>query len=431
MELGVANTEMAEAIDTIGSGIDALFTAGLKPVNSRDAITCIRQIEVLRRRIDAAAVELQTEIDDACFHGADGHGSAKIMVRTYAKLSNDEAAARDKTRKVLAALPEVAAAYRAGHIGTDQVRVLGRVHANPRVRDKMRDDQSWFLHRAKRLNCSQFAIKAIEWMNLIDEDGPEPKAQIDHERRNVSLTQDFDKSWALIGSFAPAQGAQLDEIFGHYIEAETLTDWEKARAEHGDTATDSDLPRTVQQRRSDAMWQLFQDAAACPTGAVPPGFTHNVVWGSETFEEMGRRVATGQMEPLDPDVFRCETIDGIQLDPYESFANALNSRIRRVLIDQKSTVIDLGEARFFTGLARHAVKLGFTECVWVGCHVPSSKCEADHLVEHSRRGRTNPSNGAPLCGKHNRWKQKGFSIHRDQAGYWHTYRPDGTEVPAG
>ena len=80
-------------------------------------------------------------------------------------------------------------------------------------------------------------------------------------------------------------------------------------------------------------------------------------------------------------------------------------------------------------MARHAVKLMAETCVWPGCCVPTSDCEADHLVEHSRDGRTNPGNGAPLCGKHNRWKQKGFTIYRTPDGTWHTIRPDGTEIP--
>jgi hypothetical protein len=33
-----------------------------------------------------------------------------------------------------------------------------------------------------------------------------------------------------------------------------------------------------------------------------------------------------------------------------------------------------------------------------------------------------------LCGKHNRWKQKGFTIHRNPDGTWHTTRPDGSQL---
>jgi len=41
---------------------------------------------------------------------------------------------------------------------------------------------------------------------------------------------------------------------------------------------------------------------------------------------------------------------------------------------------------------------------------------------------TNPANGGPACGFHNRWKQTGYRVHRDPHGNWHTYRPDGTEI---
>jgi hypothetical protein len=68
-------------------------------------------------------------------------------------------------------------------------------------------------------------------------------------------------------------------------------------------------------------------------------------------------------------------------------------------------------------------------CVWPGCHVPASRCEADHVHEHGSGGRTNPGNGAPLCGMHNRTKQKGYRLWRDPTGIWHLYRPDGTPIP--
>jgi hypothetical protein len=43
-------------------------------------------------------------------------------------------------------------------------------------------------------------------------------------------------------------------------------------------------------------------------------------------------------------------------------------------------------------------------------------------------GLTDGANGAPVCGRHNRLKNTGYRVHRDQHGYWHTYRPDGTEI---
>jgi hypothetical protein len=240
----------------------------------------------------------------------------------------------------------------------------------------------------------------------------------------------------LVAGFASMQGLQIFEVYDRYIDAETLADWEKAQAEHGDNATTSDLPRTVQQRRSDALWQVFIDAAANPNSAVPADFVHDIMWDAATFEVMAQKFfgdyeVTDVTEDADinADSVGCQTIDGIPVDPTEMFAISIVGRIRRVLIDAKSTVIDQGVARRFTGSARLAVKLSHTRCVWPGCCTAVSRCETDHLLEHSRDGRTNPGNGAPLCGKHNRWKQKGFTIYRDHDGSWHTLRPDRTEIP--
>ena len=63
-----------------------------------------------------------------------------------------------------------------------------------------------------------------------------------------------------------------------------------------------------------------------------------------------------------------------------------------------------------------------------GVERPSSRCQADHLTDWQHHGPTNAHNGAPLCAHHNRTKNHGFTINRDTDGWWHTQRPDGTEI---
>ena len=115
----------------------------------------------------------------------------------------------------------------------------------------------------------------------------------------------------------------------------------------------------------------------------------------------------------------------------EAVANALVGHVRRVVIDAEGTVIDLSRRRrLFTGAAALAVKLASSECYWPGCHVPVTDCQSDHLIPWADHGggSTNPGNGGPACGRHNRMKERGFTAWRDPAGQWHTYRPDGTEI---
>ncbi|MDH3754640.1 MAG: HNH endonuclease [Acidimicrobiia bacterium] len=430
MESRVVDPDLSLALDAIHGGLDALFGAGVEPVDARDAIACIHEIERCARRLDAARADLLEHIDGRSLHRADGHSSAKTMLRHEASLSTAEAAGCDKTRRVMHELPVLGAAYRAGEVSTSHVRLLGRVHANSRVRAAMGASERQFVDRAQSLRYRDFELVVRRWERLADADGTCDRNERVHATRDFRLTQNlFELSWELSGGCAALQGAAMHEVFEHYLLAEWEADWEKARADHGDDACLAHLPRTPAQRRADALWQIFQDAASTSPDATAPAVVHNIVWSAETYEAMLSAMETDSSPELEADTHRCSTIDGVPLDPTEAVAASLGAHVRRVITDSAGTVIDLGrKARLFTGSARHAVLLHADRCIWPGCHRPASQCEVDHLHPYGQGGSTDPGNGAPLCGRHNRWKQKGFSTWRDPAGNWHTARSDGSEI---
>jgi len=425
---GSEPSEAAEAVELLNAGIEAVQALNLDAARGDEVRLLLAELELSGRRLASTQIGTLTCVQDRALCRADGHFSAKNMIRHIGHLSAAEAAGRDKTVRMFRELRNVKAAFGIGRIGQDQVRLLGKVFSNPRVRAQMFDRQDMFITWAVNKSYKNFELKVRQWERLTDEDGPTPRNERRHENRDAKMIQDFDLGWEMVAYFASLQGASIREIFDHYIDAEFQADWEKAKAEYGDQACYDNLPRTHAQRRADALWQIFQDAAASPTGAVPAGFVHNIVWDPDTFEEMANRFDGEPPQPLDPDTYRCSTLDGVPLEPQEAFACSLYSKICRVVMDAPARKVDLGEARFYTGSARHAVLMQHPECVWPGCPTPASRCEADHMTEHTRGGRTNPGNGAPLCGRHNRWKQKGFKVHRDQAGTFHTHRPDGTEI---
>lgn len=84
------------------------------------------------------------------------------------------------------------------------------------------------------------------------------------------MVQDYDGRWRFSGSCGSLSGAELYEIFKAFVEAETLTDWEKASIDHGDDATVEHLARTDAQRRFDA-WMAISQAAANARAAAPGG----------------------------------------------------------------------------------------------------------------------------------------------------------------
>lgn len=106
--------------------------------------------------------------------------------------------------------------------------------------------------RGGRPSYADFELAVREWERLADTDGAEPANSRGHDNRSVSLHQDhFDLSWTLKGSFGAVQGATMADIFDHYVDAERLTDWEKAKAQHGDNAVEAQLPGSEWQRRAD------------------------------------------------------------------------------------------------------------------------------------------------------------------------------------
>ncbi len=171
--------------------------------------------------------------------------------------------------------------------------------------------------------------------------------------------------------------------------------------------------------------------------------TTDVVMDDETFERETLRLASedpdeiiGANDPTRTD-YACHTLTGHRLHARSAVARALHGFLRRNVIGANGVTIDLGRRRLFTGYARLAAQLSASECYWPGCHVNVSQCQIDHLTPHAQSrdrgggeggGLTNPHNGAPCCGKHNRLKEHGYTVTRLDDGTIHIQRPDGTTL---
>lgn len=350
----VFGSDLAQAdslLRTAIEGCDAVDTT-LAGATDDAVVALVSELEVLGRRVAALQLAVMDEIHDRGLHRDDGHFSAKVMIRHMANLSPAEAAGREKARRALRDLPKVRGSFLAGTIGTDQVKLLGRVNSNRRIADEMGDRDETFV-RQSAWPYPEFELAVRSWERLTDQDGAEPAAERAHHNRDFTLVQDhFGLGWEIRGGTGAMAGAAMDEILARYVEAEWEADWEKARAEHGDDATVDDLPRTAAQRRADALWKIFQDAASVPPDSKAPRFVHNIIWDAKGYEQMLGELDGRVRRPLDADTFRCSTVDGVPLPPTEAVLSSLVHEIRRVVVDAAGTVIDLGTARRFTGSAR-------------------------------------------------------------------------------
>ncbi len=444
-----ANERLKARYEALIDAVRELAAELDQPQQDGDVLAIEHGLELAHRMVGAAQIDNLARIDAGRLHRIDGHRSVKAHASHVLKLAPEEAGRRAKAVRGLRELSEVAAALRSGRIGLDHAHVLVRVQANPRIKDHVPGQQKRFLRWAATMSFDDFKLKVLDWERTTDLNGGFKDNERNHANRNVRLIHNsIEKVWDISGHVASDQGARMREILDHYVEMLWQADWAEARARLGDAATISDLKRSEAQRRADALARIFNDAAGAPADTSAPPIVHNIVWSSEAYlglaDLLGADAAAldshwsatltdpgvQRDQWCDPDRYRCSTLDGVPLEPVEQFFSSLVNHVRRVVINSRGVVIDLGrKARLFTGSARLAAQLQHPHCIWPGCDTPTSRCEVDHLYDHARGGPTNPANGAPLCGFHNRWKQKGFSISRDPVtGRWRTYRPDGSEI---
>jgi hypothetical protein len=103
------------------------------------------------------------------------------------------------------------------------------------------------------------------------------------------MRQNPGGEWALSGRFGSLQGAEFNEIFAHFVQAEWTTDWAEAQQRLGDHAdiTTGDLERSEPQRRADALCAALLAAAQAPGAGVGVGLlpTLNVLIDETTLQE--------------------------------------------------------------------------------------------------------------------------------------------------
>lgn len=385
------------------------------------------ELELVRRRLECATAQMVGRLEEAGAHHADGHASVAGVLRV-ARWSNAEIRGVRQLARLVDAVPEVGEALSAGRLGVAQAHDLARAHANPRVGDQLSGVVPVMLEHARRLEHREFRLVVRRWESLADVDGADRAADAAHERRDAQVVEVGDEV-VVRAHGATGPGSVLADVFERFVAAEWDHDWAVTKEALGEDATVAAMPRSSGQRRYDALVAIFERAAAASPDARVAEPLVELVVDVHTVDALLNGRPTLPTAPPDPRRRRCETVDGVPVRPADVASAIWWGRIRKVVVDDAGVPIAMGRRqRLFTGAAREAVMLQATRCVAAGCDVPLRRCQADHLRDWQHDGHTDPSNGAPLCGRHNRLKNSGYRIRRDPAGDWHTYRPDGSEI---
>ena len=410
-------------------------------ITHRDVRSVMKQMESVSRITDACDAAVLNVVDERGLYARDGHTSAKVMARHINQLSNADASRRASMVRALRRLPRVKAAFDSGRIGVSQVSRIARVYANPRVRERLIDEQATFVTLARHLPYDEFDAKVTYWVQMVDEDGTADTAETHYRNRDVRITKEYDGSYRLSGRFDSVQGARIEEVLDHFNDAEALADIDEAQQRSARTPPSPPTTCADAQANDAPTGSNGASWAAPPTRMPAARPTGSPTWCSTT----GRWTASSRSWPESRRACSRSAIRGI------SASNAAPATvacwIRAWPPSPQSAATSVGcwstprasSSTSAAGLACTATTPG-SPCSSATCSAHGPLLRSGHqlpdrpsrTVHRTRRRpgwRANqPGNGAPLCGRHNRFKEHGFSVHLDEDGRWHTYRPDGSEI---
>jgi hypothetical protein len=388
-----------------------------------------RAVEAARRRNEADQALIMSEIERRQLFCDDGHRDVAAWYRATHRWSTAEARACRRLGRLVADAPDVLPAMQGGQLGVAQAHVIAKAHANERVREQLVEVVPQLLQHATHESASRFEAIVGEWVQLVDQDGSDAAAQRALEQRSATLGIS-DHGFVLRVVGPAADGVELRAALRERYQQEWQAEWAACVARHGDDACPALMERTDEQRRYDAFMGLVGTASSAVVN-----FMIDVATMDRAIPRLlgaGDSGESASAVPRADDLRRwcSQTTDGTFVPPADIVLAAIRGRVRLVVTDERGMVVQMGRARrLFTGAMRDAVLMAATRCTHPGCETPSGESQADHLQPHSRGGPTATINGAPACGKHNRWRySSGARTVLDGEGYWRTYRSDGTEV---
>lgn len=420
-----------------------------------DVVERFRELELTHRRIEAEQALLVAAMDARSIAQKDGHRSINAMLRAELNCSTAEAAAMRSLARTIDRFECVGGAWIEGRIRGGQVKHIARARGNHRVVDRLGPFVPIFVEQAEILDSKDFGDLVDETVRRLDEEGAHDArdAAIEHRNAHVSVVGDGLAVNAFGGD--PLAAEEVVAIFDAFVEAEYRTDVEARRRRHADNADFHDLARTGRQRRFDALCEIFRMAAVSGGAPIAPQLVLNIVTDARTFADISQsaglaaetNIAGEQVDPFTglarPDSLidelmhdpaslldrRCETASGVPLHAHDVLRAALSGHVRRVVVDAKGVVVDMGrKQRLYTGSAREAAKLLIKRCEHPGCRLPVRFCDVDHADEWDRdAGRTDQANSGVRCGPHNRAKTRHrWRTRRATNGATYTIREDGT-----
>jgi hypothetical protein len=393
-------------VSELQSALDALAADDLDSLVAPQLLDRTALLVQAANRIHAELARTVRRADCVQASEHDGKKSMASWLRGHLRLSAGAAHQLVRSGRTLEHLPAVAAACADGVVTAEQVAVLAPVAAPKNLTAAaargvdLAEVDAVLAETAATRQHEQLGRVVHHYLARLDPDGTEPDPT---EGRSLSIARHADGSRTVRG--------QLDAVGGEKVEA-MLESFVQADRPAGDR-------RTRAQQLADALVQAADVALA--SGRLPTLRTvkpHVIV-------------TIPLADLVDPASCpgAARTGFGAEISAARARLLACDGNVTRIVIGPEGQPLDHGRTKRVTppGL-RRAVEQRDWHCVFAGCHAPSYWCDVHHLVHWADDGETSLENSALLCERHHTKVHHGFTVVRDPAGRWHTYRPDDTEI---
>lgn len=365
----------------------------------------------LAGRLERATVELVCTLAVVVARGdyeIEGALSPVAWLAHRSPLGAGESKALVKLARVVASCDLLRELLAGGALSMEKVRILAAV-AIPARRKIWERDAELLVDLAMMLDPDDLRRAAAHWADLADDElnRGEPKDLHDNRR----LTTAFSGNRGELHAYGPASDiAAIEQALD--------------RNQPPDPTGGAEPPRSLVQRRYDALIELTRRGAARPDGRLDPEHTVDVLIDYETFcRALGLPTTTDPIDALD--TMRAEILDGPVLPGSTLERISCDSWVRRLIFGPDGEVLDLGRSqRLFSTAQRRAIRIRDGGCVFPGCDRPPQWCDIHHVIEWDDGGNTIVHNGACMCrGHHTLVHEGGWTLWRDADGTWHADPP--------
>jgi Domain of unknown function (DUF222) len=192
--------------------------ADLDGLSARDLGRTLAELEGVRRRVDALIAETVGVAERTVAYAEDGHASITGWVRATCNTSKAETASMVQCARLLHAIPEARTAAHDGLLGTSQVRLLARLHSNPRCADQLPGSAELLVGHACSLSYDDFAVVIERWQTLADENGAHGAHERAHSRRDATVSI-VDQRVFVDAHGGVVAGTEINEIFERFCDA--------------------------------------------------------------------------------------------------------------------------------------------------------------------------------------------------------------------